>query len=91
MVLLAVVGAVQFGIVISLARAWKGRIGRAWIVAGLLLTTAASQVGWYGIEHNWLTIRHRVALDMIALSIGMVCCVIGALAFGRSGRPSLAR
>jgi hypothetical protein len=84
MVLLAVVGAVQLGIVVLLANRWKRRIGRAWIVAGMLLSTVASQAGWYGIGHNWLTSRHRVALDMIALSIGPVCCFIGILTSARA-------
>jgi formate hydrogenlyase subunit 3/multisubunit Na+/H+ antiporter MnhD subunit len=84
MVLLAVVGAIQLGIVVLLANRWKRRIGRAWIVAGILLSTVASQAGWYGIDHGWLTSRHRVALDMIALNIGLVCCFIGILASARA-------
>jgi hypothetical protein len=84
MVLLALVGAAQLGIVVLLAKGWKRHSGRAWVVAGALLTTVATQAGWYGIDHNWPTSRHRVALTMIALSIGPVCCFIGILASARA-------
>jgi Na+/proline symporter len=87
MVLLAVVGAIQLGIVLLLANRWKRRAGRAWIVAGMLLSTAASQAGWYGIDHNWLISRHRVALAMIVLNVGLVSCVIGALTSARAKPP----
>lgn len=87
MVLLALVGAVQLGIVVLLAKGWKRRIGRTWVVAGMLLNTVASQAGWYGLDHNWPTSRHRVALDMIALGLGLVCCFTGILASARAKPP----
>lgn len=87
MVLLALVGAVQLGIVVLLAKGWKRRIGRACVVAGMLLSTVASQAVWYGIDHNWPTSRHRVALNMIALSIGLVCCFVGILVSARAKPP----
>jgi hypothetical protein len=45
--------------------------------------------GWIGIDRDWLTNHHRVALDMIVLNIGPVLCLIGVLVAARA-RPTAA-
>jgi uncharacterized membrane protein YhaH (DUF805 family) len=80
----AVIGVIQVGIMILVARRWRGRAGRAWIIFGMTITTVGSQAGWYGIDHGWLASHRSVTLNMIVMFGGLVCCLIGLLAAAKA-------